>query len=165
MSDKPTAAELDEQYDAERDLENTRQNLPAGSQPEQRPQAFVQVGGVESETHRKLREAGSNLVNQERMPRSAFEAAQKNAEKNNDKTAPEAPFLPGSHAYINNPSGKGSEHHGRAVAVNAALMHDEKTGLPKEYECVSRDGRAERLYVKHEHLRSVPATEFHRTQT
>jgi hypothetical protein len=161
-----TREEKDTEFDAERDLLNQQQNQPAGAQPEQRPQTFVQEGGVPGEVFKRLKEAGSPLTNdQERMPREAFERAERNAEKNEDKAAPEAPFLPGTTAYIHNPDGEGSEHDGRAVAVNMQLRIDPKTGLPAEYECNSRDGRAERLYVKHEHLRSVPHTEFHRTQT
>lgn len=162
-----TKQEKDEKFDAERNLEAERQNLPEGAQPERRPQAFIDPAPVHSETHKKLVEANSPLVaGQERMDRSAFELAEKRANDENyeDEAAPEAEFLPGTTAYIDNPRGKGKEHHGRAVAVNAAMSRDED-GLPVEYECRSRDGRAEFLVVSHKHLRSVPHTEFHRTVT
>ena len=163
-----TKQERAEEFDAERDLEAQRQGLPPGSQPEQRPQASISPAPVKSETTKKLEAANSPLVNQERMPAEAFELAQKRAEDPDykDKVAPEAEFYPGTTAYIHNPKGKGSEHHGRAVAVNLAINRDpDNNNLPREYECMSRDGRAEKLYVKHEHLRAVPHTEFHRTLT
>lgn len=164
----PSQKEKDEEFDRDRDLEAARQALPPGSQPEQRPQSTISPAPVHGAVHDRLVEADSPLAgNQPRMDREAFELAQTRAEDPDyeDKAAPAPEFFPGTTAYIQNPRGRGSEHNGRAVAVNIALGRDEKTGLPLEYETRTRDGRAEMLVVSHEHLRPVSHVDFQRTQT
>lgn len=185
MTDKKSDFPSEEEWEAEQARLRHEQGLLPGQTPEVRPQAFAHSGVPDGEVVTKLKESGSNLAPD--APAHGYKehkAAHDNAQNPRSKSVtgevgPEM-FYPGTHAYINNPEGKGSEHHGRAVAVNRVVEyktpkdealansgynHDRRYAQVKTYECSTRDGRAEMLVVNSEHLQRVPVTEFHRTVT
>lgn len=151
--------------------------------PEQRPQETFNPEPVDGEVQKRLRENESPLADNapahgyEEHKRAASEAQARKAERSS--MGPER-LYPGAHAYINNPDGEGSEHHGRAVAVNRV---EEYASVAQEmlansgynpnrrfaevatYECSTRDGRAELLIVSAEHLSPVSVVDYHRTVT
>jgi hypothetical protein len=170
------------EFEANMERERVAQNLPEGGVPEQRPQATISPAPVDGEVRKRLVEAGSPLAqNQEAMPKSAYDKASSKAQI--DKAARESlgpeRFWPGARAYVENPDGDGSEHHGRAVAINgvAEYADDQQellaaAGVPgsrfakvASYQCTTRDGRAENLIVSAEHLRRVATENFNKTET
>lgn len=183
MTEEITDFPSKEDWEAQRAQEAFRQNLEPGQVPEQRPQGTIAPPPEKGEVSKKLSAAGSNLAHD--APAHGYEEhkaahSAANARKAARQSMGPERMYPGAHCYINNPDGEGSEHHGRAVAVNAvsefaspedeALSNsganpDRRFAKVKAYECSSRDGRAELLIVSAEHLSKVPITEYHRTVT
>jgi hypothetical protein len=141
-----------------------KQNLPEGGVPERRPIASQTAPDNESDTVKKLREAGDPRGGQvPAMDKAAYDrAGSKEQAKKAAKEERSADRLyPGARGYIDN---EGEPDHGRAVAVNRVSSFKEGTnenaqGIDtrfqevEDYECVSRDGRSELLIVSAEHLK------------
>lgn len=160
--DVDTAAEFKEQQ-ARLAAE---QNLPEGGVPEVRPIASQTVDDPHSGIFHRLQEAGDDRAGAPAMPKSAYDKAASAAQKRQAEKESRVVTLlhPGARGWIDNP---GEPDHGRAVAVNRvheyASVEDERiaaAGTPesrfaavKDYECQSRDGRAELLIVSAEHLK------------
>jgi hypothetical protein len=182
MTDKdfPTKQEWEAQQARDRTAQNLGDNENAV--PESRPQATIDPEPVTSQTQQRLREAESPMA--DNAPPHGYEEHKRAASDAQAKKAASESFgrerlYPGAHAYIDNENGEGSEHHGRAVAVNAvsefASVEDERisaAGNPnsrfaevKSYECRTRDGRAELMIVDADHLRTVDINNFHPSVT
>lgn len=165
----------------EREEQRIAQNLPEGAVPEKRPQATthrVEHGQIHD---RMVEEHGHALGEEPAMDQDAYDKAESEAQAKKaakDSLPPER-FYPGAHAVIVNPDGDGKEHDGRMVAVNAVHAFESKadelmaaSGTPSarfatvdSYEVRTRDGRGEMLIVSADHLKRVPAQEFHKTVT
>lgn len=177
---EPTDQEI---WEAHQNELRRQQGLGPDQVPEQRPQAFAQGETVIGEVEKKLRDAGSNMASN--APAHGYEEHERaNSPTQARKAArqsmgPEIMY-PGSTCYINNPDDEGSEHHGRAVAVNRITEYespedealansgynaDRRFARVKTYEVSTRDGRAETLFVSANHLTKVDISEFHRSAT
>jgi hypothetical protein len=186
MTDTEDKFPSQEEWEAERRARASQQGLNPDDErsvPEQRPQETIAPPPVDGEVQKKLRDADSPMADNapphgyDEYKRAASESQARKAERNS--LGPER-LYPGAHAYINNPDGEGSEHHGRAVAINAvdefatpgaeALANagynaNRRFAEVATYECRSRDGRAELLIVSAEHLNPVSVNDFHKTVT
>jgi hypothetical protein len=156
--------EFDAKMAAERDAQGQGNN--PNFVPEQRPIASQTVDDPHSRVYNELKKAGDPRANDEPMPKSAYDKAASSAQatKAAKESRGEVRLYPGARAFIDN---EGSPDHGRAVAVNrvtswksdsdellaAAGTTESRFSQPAEYECFSRDGRAELLIVSADHLR------------
>jgi hypothetical protein len=145
------------------------QNLQQeGAVPEQRPIASQTVDDPHSEVFKKLQEAGDPRAGVPAMDKAAYDraASKSQAQAAAKESIAETRLFPGARGWIDNP---GAPDHGRAVAVNRVTQY--KTGqdatnavsgipelmrqaAPAEYECMTRDGRAELMLVSAEHIRA-----------
>lgn len=160
------------EFEARMQEQRNAQNLSdPNAVPEQRPIASQVVDDPHSQVYKDLQEAGDPRANNEPMDLDAYKRAQspEQAKKAAKQSREVTRLYPGARAYIENP---GQPDHGRAVAVNAVhSWADPQSELlaasgtvegrfaaPAEYECMSRDGRAELMIVSAEHLR-VPSNQ------
>lgn len=162
MSDAPTATE---EKEAERaalaDLQNT-------VVPEQRPQAtLVPPESNEGDLYRKMKEAGDPRVDTEPMGQEAYDrAASSEQAKKAAKASRVEAMIPGSRAVVVDP---GAVDDGRMVAVNrvsewaspederlhAAGTSESRFAEVAEYECRTRDGRHEILFLSPDKLKQI----------
>jgi hypothetical protein len=154
------------EFDALQQQRAGEQNMGEGGVPEQRPIASQQPA-PESGVRERLIEAGDQRGGAEPpMDKSAYDRAASKGQAQKAAKESQTPdrLYPGARGYIDNP---GAPDHGRAIAVNGvasfASVEDERisaAGGPNqrfakvaEYECVTRDGRAELMIVSADHVK------------
>lgn len=156
------------------------QNLPDGAVPEVRPIASQQLTDrdLHSETFLKLRERGDPRGGLPAMPKAAYDKANSDAQAR--KAAKESRterLYPGARGYIQYEKDDDHPDNNRAVAVVRVASYKDfsnemlaNSGTPEarfaevdEYECTTRDGRAETLFVKAENLKVAQGDNWGRT--
>lgn len=175
----------EEEWEAQRRAAAMQQGLDPDDPnqvPEDRTKGPIAAPPITGEVQQRLQDSGSPLASNapahgyEEAKRAHSEAQKRKAAKNS--LGAERMF-PGAYCVIDNPSGDGSEHNGRSVAVNGVneweSVEEERiaaAGTPssrfakvKTYDCSTRDGRAEHLVVSAEHLKKVDVRDFHRSVT
>lgn len=168
---EPTA---EEKWQAEMDELRLQQGLDSDAVPERRNIRY-EDSVTQSAIHDKLVEAGDPRGGQ--VPAHGFkeyERADSDAQKRKAAKESEgnARFFNGQKGWVNNP---GEPDHGRAIGIvrisEYASVEDEVLdsvqggrGRVKTYECTSRDGRAETLFISAEHFKpAVEAVDWGRT--
>lgn len=167
-SNPPDAGEnqelsAEEKWQQRQDELRLQQGLGPDAVPEQRDIRYND-GVSQSAVHDKLVEAKDPRGGE--LPAHGFEEHQRaDSEAQKKKAAKEsegnARYFNGQKGWVNNP---GAPDHGRAIGIvrisEYASPQDEiidsvqgGRGKVKTYECVSRDGRSELLFVSAEHFK------------
>jgi hypothetical protein len=149
------------------------QNLPEGAVPEVRPIASQTVDdqALHSKVFRELRDSGDDRGGAPAMPKSAYDKAASQDQLTKSRRESRMPRLHvGARGYVDNP---GSPDDGRAISIvriagygspeaeMIATMGNPESRFaePTEYECTTRDGRAETLLVDAKHFRTMERSE------
>lgn len=161
-SKEPTKSEKQQAWEDEMNRLRVEQNIPEGGVPERRDLRYRDT--PDSAVVQKLREAGDPRGGQvPAMGYEEYERADSDAQKKKaaEESAGNTRYFAGQRAWIHNP---GAPDHGRAIGILRVSEYESELdeikdrlqggmGKAKTYECETRDGRAEKMFVSAEHIR------------